>query len=90
MGHPDQHTPDDHRTSTQQEPPASDADQDLQDDLDDPALEADADTGSEVRTPEPEGKRQGEAGNTYVGREMDDRLKSSPRPENEDEVTDED
>ena len=78
------------RSSTPQRPPASDADQDLRDDLDDPDLEADADTGPDVRTPETEDERQGEAGNTYVGREMDDRLKSNPRPENEDDVTEDD
>ena len=85
MGHPDQHTPDSHRTS--QQPPEPEPGQELDAD---PALEEDADTGSDVRTPEPEGDRQGEAGNTYVGREMDDRLKTTPRIEDEDEVTDED
>ena len=87
MGHPDQHTPDDHRTSTRQRPPDASPEQDLNDDLDDPALEADAETGADVRAPETEQPPQGEAGHAYVGREMDDRLKSSPRIEDEDDVT---
>lgn len=86
MGHPDQHTPDTHRSSTQQ-PPTPGPGQELDAD---PALEEDADTGQDVRTPEPNEKRQGEAGHTYVGREMDDRLKENPRIEDEDEVTGED
>lgn len=90
MGHPDQHSPDQHRTSSQQRPPEPEAEQDLDDDLDDPALEADADTGPDVRAPEPDEKRQGEAGHTYTGREMNDRLKTNPRVEDADEVTGED
>ena len=34
-----------------------------------------------VSTPEPDGKRVAEAGNAYVGRQMDDRLKANPRVE---------
>ena len=90
MGHPDQHPPDDPRTSTRQSPPDATPEQDLRDNLDDPSLEADADTGPDVRTPEPDQPRQGEAGHAYVGRGMDDGLKSSPRIEDEDEVTGED
>lgn len=37
-----------------------------------------------------EGARVAEAGNAYVGREMDDSLKSSPRVEDGDEAVDED
>ena len=90
--HPDQHTPDDHRSSTDQSPPEADAARaaDLAEDLDDPALENDADTGVDVRTPEPAEERQGEAGNAYVGREMDDAMKVNPRIEDADRVTDED
>lgn len=87
MGHPDQHTPDRHRSSTDQSAPEPDADQDLPDD---PALQDDADTGSNVRAPETDEPRQGEAGNAYVGRQMDDRMKTNPRIEDADEVTDED
>lgn len=90
MGHPDQHTPDDHRSSTDQSPPKAEAQQDLTEDLDDPALKADADTGVEVRTPEPTDERQGEAGNAYMGREMNDAMKVNPRIEDADRVTDED
>ncbi len=34
-----------------------------------------------VSTPEPDGKRVAEAGNAYVGRMMDDDLKTTPRVE---------
>lgn len=51
-------------------------------------------TGTEVRAEPPEddgeAKRQGEAGNAYVGREMDDRLKANPRIEDADQVRPED
>lgn len=87
MGHPDQQPPDAHRSSTDQSAPKPDADQNLQDDLSDPALQDDADTGSGVRTPEPEEPRQGEAGHSYVGRQMDDRMKTNPRIDDADEVT---
>lgn len=87
MGHSDQHPPRDHRPSTQQRPPDATPEQDLRDDLDDPSLEDDAETGADVRTPEPDQPRQGEAGHAYVGRGMDDRLKANPRIEDEDEVT---
>ncbi len=92
MGHPDQTTPDDHRSSTDQSPPEADAHQaqEIAEDLDDDALQADADTGSDVRTPEPEEERQGEAGNAYMGRQMNDAMKVNPRIEDADRVTDED
>lgn len=90
MAHPDQHTPDDHRSSTDQSPPEAEASRKLPDDLDDPALENAADTGVDVRTPDLTEERQGEAGNAYVGRAMDDDLKANPRIEDADRVTDED
>ena len=92
MAHPDQYTPDDHRSSTDQSPPkVSDRQaQEIAEDLDNDTLEADADTGGEVRTPEPTDERQGEAGNAYVGREMNDAMKVNPRIEDADRVTDED
>ena len=37
-----------------------------------------------------DGARVAEAGNAYVGRTLDDRLKSSPRVEDRDEAVDED
>lgn len=81
MGHLDQHTPGDHRSSTDQSAPKPNVSADLADDLNDDALEEAADTGPEVRTPEPEADRQGEAGNAYVGREMRDDMKANPRIE---------
>lgn len=36
---------------------------------------------NESKNPEPEGKRIAEAGNAYVGRQMDDDLKAHPRVE---------
>ena len=50
-------------------------------------LPPDADTTNEtVATPEPEGTRVAEAGSAYTGRQMDDRLKSSPRVRGDGEV----
>lgn len=88
MGHPDQHSPDDHRSSTDQDAPAPNVSRDLADDLGDEDLKEAADTGPNVRTPEPEEKRQGEAGHTYVGRQMDDAQKANPRVEDADHVQD--
>ena len=34
-----------------------------------------------VSTPEPDGERVAEAGHAYVGRQMDDRMKTTPRVE---------
>lgn len=42
---------------------------------------------TEVRAEETENKRLGEAGHNYVGRQMDDDLKSSPRIRDEEDVT---
>lgn len=90
MGHPDQKTPNDHRSSTDQDAPTPNVPQDLADDLQDEDLKEAADTGSDVRTPEPEEERQGEAGNTYVGRQMSDAQKTNPRVEDADRVQDDD
>ena len=86
MSHPDQHTPADHRSSTDQDAPLPNASQDLTDDLQDEALEDAADTGATVRTPEPVEKRQGEAGNTYSGRQMSDTMKDNPRVDDAERV----
>jgi hypothetical protein len=86
MGHPDQHTPDDHNITNRDDAPAENLSKDTAVDLHDDQLEEDADTGSEVRTPEPETKRQGEAGNAYTGRQMSDSLKDNPRIEDADRV----
>lgn len=85
MSRPDPHTPDDHRSATDQSAPKANA-QDLSDDLGDEDLKHDADTGSDVRTPEPDADRQGEAGNAYVGREMKEGMKANPRIEDADRV----
>ena len=71
--HPDQYTPDSHRYSSpdSNKPRVPAQEQDL------PA-EAET-TGTTVRTPEPDEKRLGEAGNEYVGRQLDDDLKANPR-----------
>ena len=88
--HPDQSTPPDHHTAkpqSQSEPDApappevsqqAEGDLDTSDDAAPAAAEVD------------EGARVAEAGNAYVGRQMDDRLKSSPRVEDGDEAVDED
>ncbi len=86
MGHPDPHSPGDHRSATSQSAPKPDADQDLTDDLAGQDLQHDADTGPDVRAPEPSADRQGEAGNAYVGREMRDDMKANPRIEDADQV----
>lgn len=87
MGHPDQRTPDNHRSSTDQDAPTPDVSQDLADDLKDDSLQEAADTGTDVRAPEPgEEHRQGEAGNAYVGRQMSDAQKANPRVEDADRV----
>lgn len=90
MGHPDQRTPNDHRSSTDQDAPTPNVSQDLTDDLNDEQLRDAADTGPDVRAPEPEEERQGEAGNTYVGRQMSDAQKANPRVEDADRVQKED
>ena len=38
-----------------------------------------ASTGENVSTPDPDGERIAEAGNAYMGREMDERLQENPR-----------
>ena len=77
--HPDQSTPGSHRYhGPDSKPRAPEQAQNLPED---------AETSSQnVRTPEPEEKRLGEAGNEYVGRQMDDRLKANPRVDDADDV----
>ena len=90
MSHPDPNISGDHRSATDQSAPKPNASESLGDDLADPSLKKDADGGSDVRAEQPEdADRQGEAGNAYVGREMSDALKSSPRIEDADEVQEE-
>ncbi len=89
MGHPDQHTPDGHGVTRRDDAPKPQVSDSLAEDLEDPALEDAADTGATVRTPDPEANRQGEAGNDYVGRQMDDGLKANPRIEDASRVKEE-
>ncbi|HEX8298631.1 MAG TPA: hypothetical protein VF594_05660, partial [Rubricoccaceae bacterium] len=49
---------------------------------------ANTSTGSTVSTPETDGARVAEAGNGYVGRTMDDDLKTNPRVRGDGEVSD--
>jgi hypothetical protein len=89
MGHPDQHTPDDHRTSNREDAPEPNIREELEEDLDPQArreLEERADTGSNVRTDEPDEGRTGEIGHTYMGRTMDDDLKADKRPRDEEDL----
>ena len=89
--HPDQNTPDSHRftspDSAQDDPASADRapDQRQADD----AIEPDRDAAPVAQEVE-DGARVAEAGNAYVGRTLDDRLKSSPRVEDGDEAVDED
>ena len=77
--HPDQNTPDSHRyRAPDSKTPRTTQENDAIDE-----------TGANVRTPEPEEKRLGEAGNEYVGRQMDDALKAHPRVDDADEVQEE-
>ncbi len=85
--HPDQSTPDSHRytasdsEANRERPPEADQADD--------AIEVDDDAAPAAQEVD-EGARVAEAGNAYVGREMDDALKSSPRVEDGDEAVDED
>ena len=82
--HPDQTTPDSHRFTS----PDSAEHAPEQDQTDD-AIEPDRDAAPAAQEV-PNGARTAEAGNAYVGRTMDDALKSSPRVEDGDEAVDED
>jgi hypothetical protein len=93
MGHPDQHTPDDHRSSKRDSAPEPQLDETIKEDLD-PAerakLDERASTGSNVRADEPDETMKAEFGHTYVGRQMSDDLKANPRPRSEEEATGQD
>ena len=85
--HPDQSTPNSHRTQAPDSehapdtPHAPEISQQAEGDLE----TSDEGAAAEVD----EGARVAEAGNAYVGRELDDRLKSSPRVEDGDAAVDE-
>jgi hypothetical protein len=82
--HPDQFTPDSHRMqapdslSENQAPPLP-----AQPEQDQALGEGTEATRQNVATPEPEGGRQAEAGNAYTGRQMDDRLKTTSRTDDD-------
>lgn len=88
--HPDQSTPPDHHeksTQSQSEPDVPrkpEISQEAEEDMDTD------DDGAPAANPVDRGARVAEAGNAYVGRELDDDLKSSPRVEDGDEAVDED
>lgn len=87
--HPDQRTPDSHRyqasdSQTTEHAPSADAPESPQ-----PDLEPDRDAAPAASEME-DGARVAEAGNAYVGRQLDDALKSSPRVEDGDAAVDED
>ena len=86
--HPDQATPDSHRyRSSDSHPTKPERDQD--DSAIDEAVAHDSDEPGSA--PEVEGgDRIAEAGNAYVGRTLDDDLKSSPRVEDPGAGVDED
>lgn len=84
--HPDQNTPASHRYQSSDSAAGDAAPQPPdQDQAASPAPDADEE-GAEVE----EGARVAEAGNAYVGRQLDDRLKSAPRVEDGDAAVDED
>lgn len=92
--HPDQSTPPSHRyqSSDSAGPSKSRAPEAREPEVD--QHDADADAGNDAAPAATEVEdgdaRTAEAGNAYVGRQMDDRLKSSPRVEDADEAVDED
>lgn len=87
--HPDQTTPDSHRFTSPDSKETGGKDRAPEQDQDSPAIDPDRDAAPAAQQP-PDGARVAEAGNAYVGRGLDDRLKSSPRVENGDEAVDHD
>ena len=91
--HPDQRTPDSHRyQSSDSGGPQDDRAPDARrPESDQHAEGVDLERDAAPAAQEVErGARTAEAGNAYVGRGLDDRLKSSPRVEDGDEAVDED
>ena len=82
--HPDQSTPDSHRYRSADSSAPPEQDQDATE-----AMDTDRDAAPAASEVE-DGARVAEAGNAYVGREMDDALKANPRVEDGDEAVDED
>ena len=92
--HPDQTTPDSHRyqSSDSDGPPEPRAPETREPEVDqhDENLDLERDAAPAANEMEEGDARVAEAGNAYVGRQLDDRLKSSPRVEDADEAVDED
>ena len=84
--HPDQRTPDSHRYQGSDSQSASEAPSGTPPDADQPDLDTDPSAADELET----GARVAEAGNAYIGRQLDDALKSSPRVEDGDASVDRD
>ena len=85
--HPDQRTPDSHRyQASDSQSSAEDAPSSTPPDADQPDLVASTSAAAEVE----DGARVAEAGNAYIGRQLDDALKSSPRLEDGDAAVDAD
>ena len=89
--HPDQRTPASHRyqASDSQKRSTEHAPSSAAPETEQPHLDPDRD-GAPAATEVEDGARVAEAGNAYVGRTLDDALKSSPRVEDGDEAVDED
>ena len=86
--HPDQTTPTDHRHTSSDSAAARTARVPEQD-QDSDAIEPDRDAAPAATEVE-DGARVAEAGNAYVGRTLDDRLKTAPRVEDGDAAVDRD
>lgn len=76
--------------STDRRPPTSDGTpRTPEQDQDSPAIEPDRDAAPAANEMPDGDARVAEAGNAYVGRQLDDRLKANPRVEDADEAIDE-
>ncbi|GAB5533923.1 MAG: hypothetical protein Rubg2KO_01720 [Rubricoccaceae bacterium] len=84
--HPDQRTPDSHRYQASDSQSTEDAPSSTPPDADQPTLDTDDSAADELA----DGARIAEAGNAYVGRQLDDALKSHPRVEDGESAVDED
>lgn len=82
--HPDQTTPPSHRYRSADSEAPPEQDQDAT-----PAMDTDRDSAPAASEVE-DGARVAEAGNAYIGRTLDDDLKTAPRVEDGDAAVDED
>lgn len=82
--HPDQRTPDTHRyQSSDSQGDTDEAPSGEAPEQDQPDLETDPSAAEAM----PDGDRIAEAGNAYIGRQLDDDLKTNPRLEDGDAAT---